>query len=339
MMRKGFGLFAVIAALSLAYVAFGAPPSVFEKVSDHFYVWRSQDQGSNTGVLLSEVGVLLINPPSEGELDDFLRVLRNVTSKPVRWIVNTDYRHVLAGSNAYFHNLGAAAIGTREQNRLAFLALEKHGSEAAPPSDVVTAPEAAAPPAPSLPTPRFEFGRRMHIYPGGIDVHIFALAKSVTAGDICVFVPSEKIVQTGDVFLPGAYPEIDAQEGEGSAVGWIDAMRQIIEAVPLLKSAMPPPEPDPDAPPEEEKTLEELVVVVPGHGPISDLQQVKDMFEAARRLRTVASRAAKAGQSRERFLRSTPLEVRQYGNYEPFAGLLFDDLTGQLPDAKPEVRD
>jgi hypothetical protein len=123
---------------------------------------------------------------------------------------------------------------------------------------------------------------------------------------------------------------IDQTGGEGSALGWIDGLKQAIDTVPLLKSAMPPPKPDPGKPPPEEKTLEELVTVIPGRGQRSNLQGMKDLLEAALKLRSELARAIGAGRSCESILSSSALgPVRSLGNFESFAAQLFDDLAAQ----------
>jgi hypothetical protein len=142
-----------------------------------------------------------------------------------------------------------------------------------------------------------------------------------------VYVPAEKVLVTGDFFAPGKFPAIDNAGGEGTARGWIEGLKQVIDFVPILKSAMPQPKADPVPVPEPEKTLEEMMLVMPGHGPASNMQQVKSLWTAAQKLRTEANRAITAGRTREDFLKSLSPDVfGEFGNLEPFAALLYDDL-------------
>ena len=108
--------------------------------------------------------------------------------------------------------------------------------------------------------------------------------------------------------------------------------RAVIEAVPLLRSAMPPrPSTATKAPalPAQEKTLEELVVVVPGHGRASNLAELKNLLENAQKLRTEVGRAVSAGRSRATLLGSVVLSFREYKEVESFAGQLFDALSAK----------
>jgi glyoxylase-like metal-dependent hydrolase (beta-lactamase superfamily II) len=230
-------------------------------------------------------------------------------------VVHTDYQQARQGGTAALLKLGAAFVCSRELDRLA-------SAPGAP-------PDPAAPPLPARPNPRFVFDRQLHLFPGGIEVRISAIGgKARTAGDVFLYVPSEKVLVLGDYITPGSFPLIDSGPGEGTATGWIDGLRQVVDSVPLLKSAMPQPKPDPAAPPVPEKTLEELVFVIPGHGAPSDLKQLKDLLASAIRLRAEASRAVGAGRAREDFLRTLSGEAyKELGNVEPFAAALFDDLS------------
>jgi glyoxylase-like metal-dependent hydrolase (beta-lactamase superfamily II) len=171
----------------------------------------------------------------------------------------------------------------------------------------------------------------MRLFPEGVEVRILALEhRAHTGGDIVVFVPDEKVLLTGDLYGPARFPDIDSEPGEGSAQGWIDGIRQVIRWVPLLKSAEPEPKPDPEEPPEEEKTLEELVTVIPGRGPISNLQEVKDLYDLARGLRTAAGRAIKAGRTLKRFLTQGSLaEHRSMANFQHYASELYNALANE----------
>ena len=102
----------------------------------------------------------------------------------------------------------------------------------------------------------------------------------------------------------------------------------MIDSVPLLKSAMPQPKPEPTAAQEPAKTLEELVTVIPGHGAPANLQQMKDLHAIAQKLRTETERAVSYRRTREEFLRRLSWDAYgSYANLEPFAGQLFDDLS------------
>jgi glyoxylase-like metal-dependent hydrolase (beta-lactamase superfamily II) len=315
MRKPALGMFASAFLWLAADPASGAAAG-FQKVSPHFFYLESKTGAANTGAIITGDGVLLIDPPPEPEIPALLNALKTVTARAVRWVVSTDYQQAGAAGLATFLKQGAAIIGSKDLDRLAT-------------STIVLEPGQPAPPVPARPNPRFLFGRQLHLYPAGIEVRILAVKpKARTAGDVIVFLPSEKVLEVGDFFTPLSFPLIDSGPGEGSAVGWIEGLKQVMEFVPLLKSAMPQPKQEPPVPAEPEKTLEESVAVIPGHGAPGNLQQMKALLAAAQKLRTEANKAIAAGRAREDFVKALPGDVfGEYGNLESFAGLLFDELS------------
>ncbi len=311
----------------------GAPPR-FEKVSDHYYCFQCRSGGLNVGAVVSDDGVLLINPPPEPDLTEAMDALKRVSPRPVRWIVATDYRIAVAGGAGRLAEQGAVLIGSDSMRPLL-----------AAPYDPKTTPDGqqetkAGPPAPRRDIPRLSiaFGSQMRLFPGGLEVRIFSLhAKARTAGDVVILIPAEKIVQLGDLYNLGSYPEIDEDEGGGSATGWIDGMKQVIESVPLLKPAIPAPKTSPSAkaaPPKTvpavggDKTLEEEVIVVTGHGPRSNLMELKGLLETSQKLRAEVSKLASGGTERENVLSSPRLAAfRVYNGFDQYASQLFDELS------------
>lgn len=299
-----------------------------EKISDHAYRLQYGAEQRNCAVVATAAGVLVVDPPPEQDLPVLLEALRNIHAGPVRWVVPTDYLRLLRGAGRMLHDQGAAVIGSAELDRLARAAREK-GDETVSPSP--QGPQASPPAADPLPSPRFVFGSRMRLFPDDLEIRILAVKhRARTAGDVVLFVPSEKVVLTGDLYTPFAFPEIDGGAGEGSASGWIDGLEEVIRAIPVLKSAMAEPKPDPNEPPEEEKTLEELIPVVGGHGPLSNLQEMKDMLAAAKTLRSEAAKAVRAGVSADRFLQSsTAGTLEDYSNLRLFVERLFEELAAK----------
>lgn len=301
--------------LSAANSASTRAATGFRKVTEHFYYLESKTGAANIGAVITGEGVLLIDPPPEPEIPAMMNALKAATSRAVRWVVSTDYQQAQTGGVATFLKQGAAIIGSKELDRLAA-------------SIVIAYPSQTVPQIQARPSPRFLFSGQLHLFPTGIEVRILAVkSKARTAGDVVVFLPSEKVLEVGDFFTPGSFPVIDSVPGEGSAAGWIDGLKQVIESVPLLKSAMPQPKREPAVPPEPEKTPEEMVAVIPGHGEPSNLQQMKALLTAALKLRAEVTRVIAAGRTREEFVRSLGREIfGDYANLEAFAGQLFDEL-------------
>ncbi len=308
----GLAFVLVVPVLGLA-----TAPARFQKLTDHYLYLQGSPETGNVGAFISDSGILLVNPPAPNDSAAVLEALKRVSSRPVRWIVSTDYRKENWSAPSPLLAQGASALASQA-------AFERSRSDAA------GAPVSPRPPSSSAGT--FVFGRQMRLYPGGIEVKVFAPQAKSRAGDVAIFVPAERVLQVGDIFLPGSFPSIQEDSGEGAALGWIEALKQVVDLVPLLKSAMPQPKPDPAKPGAEEKTLEESIAVVPGRGPASNLQEMKTLLEQAQKMRAEMTRAITAGRSRESALASPALApFRSLENFETFAARLYDALSAAKP--------
>jgi hypothetical protein len=289
--------------------SFGAAPR-FIKVSDHCYYLQLKDSGENVAAVVTDDGILMVNPPQEPDLSIALDALATMTSKSVRWIVftepgfsRTSYARVFADRNALI--LTAARL-----------------QALSPPENAPQTGNGAAAPAP----PRLIFEGQMHLFPSNVEVRIIALQhKARTGGDVALFVPAEKVLFVGGLFEAARFPDIDRAAG-GSPVEWMDGMKQVIDSVPVLKSAIPAAKPAPK--PEQEKTLEEGVTVISARGEVSNLQNMKDLLESCKKLRADIARAVKAGRTLKSYLASSASDpYRSYENFEPYAAQLFEALS------------
>lgn len=319
-MREARHVSALLLSLLLGLHCFAAVPK-FEKVSEHCYYFQSQGESANVAAIVSDDGVLLVNPPGDPDtaaLDAF----KKLTTRPVRWVVSTDYRFARSRGAERFIEQGALALRSKQINDLVSTA---PASEPAP-AGASQQDKKSGKPADSASAARLVFGHQMRVFPGGVEVRIIAVQhKAHTGGDVVVFVPAEKVLIVGDLYVAGKYPEIDVAPGDGSALGWLDGMKQVIDAVPLLKAAIPQKT---EVKPGEEKSLEESVTVISARGARSNLQEMKDLLDAAQKLRGEITKAVSGGRDIESFLSSPAASpFRSYENFDPFARQLFDALS------------
>jgi glyoxylase-like metal-dependent hydrolase (beta-lactamase superfamily II) len=307
-MKKAALWILVSAIVCCAEVSFGAEPR-FVKLSDHCYFLQSQDSGANVAAVITDDGVLMINPPPEPDLTAAAAALAKVSPKAVRWIVFTEPGLV--------RNANAPLWAERNPFILTSMRME-----------ALVRPESersAAVPGKTPALSRLVFENQMRLFPLGLEIRIIALQhKARTGGDIVVFVPAEKILFVGGLYEAARFPDIDAAAG-GNALEWFDGMKQVVDAVPVLKTAIPAAKPSPKS--EPEKTLEEGILILSMFGEPSNLQNLKDLLESARKLRTDLMRAVKAGRTCDRFLASSAADLyRAYGNLDSFAGGLCETL-------------
>jgi hypothetical protein len=107
-------------------------------------------------------------------------------------------------------------------------------------------------------------------------------------------------------------------------------MKQVIDAVPLLKPAIPQKTEPKEGKEGEEKSLEESITVLSAYGPPSNLQEMKNLLEMSQKLRGEIARAVRAGRDVEATLTSPALyPYRTYEKLDPFARQLFEELSAK----------
>lgn len=113
-MRGVGGLIGVALLFSLEGLSSAAPPRRFTKLSDHFYFFQAEAGSGNVGAVISDDGVLLIDTPPAGEIPAMLEALKRITSRSVRWVVNTHNHEDHTNGNDYFLEHNATIVLARE---------------------------------------------------------------------------------------------------------------------------------------------------------------------------------------------------------------------------------
>jgi glyoxylase-like metal-dependent hydrolase (beta-lactamase superfamily II) len=311
----------VVLAVLCGSESFGAAPR-FEKVGDHCYYLQLEEKGANVAVVVSEEGILIVDPPESQDLSLVVDALGRLSSKAVRWIAFTNPRFVQTAGTRYFAERGALLLAGARLQTLAE-SERKAGSEYPDAmKDWLNHVALAAKPSPFR---WLIFDEEMRLFPSDLEVRITAIPhRARTGGDTVVYVPAEKVLFVGDLYESARYPDIDTAS-DGSALEWINGVAQVIDSVPVLKSAIP--EEGSEAGKEEEKTLEEGIAVVSSSGEVSNLQNMKDLLEACQRLERYVKRAVDRGRSYERFLTlASTGPYYSYGNLAAYTAQLFEEL-------------
>ena len=108
----------------------------------------------------------------------------------------------------------------------------------------------AAEPAPEVALPDFTYKEGISIHFAGQEISAVHFPVGHTDGDSVIFFEPEHVVHTGDLFFAGAFPFIDPGSG-GSVAGYTANVAAVIEL------------------------LDDDTVIIPGHGPISNLDDLK----------------------------------------------------------------
>ncbi len=359
-MAKKILIIALVSLILCSLDLFAVEPKL-KKVSDHCYYLPLENGAWNVFVVITEEGVLMVNPPQEADRSNVINALNNATSKPVRWLAFTDYRFPQTSGARFFSERGALFMASSALRSLAETLIPEDAPEnPAPPEPdgqnhaiANTASSYSAPSGtdkqdgvslntPSVaairqagervgdsaaevsPFPWLIFETQMYLFPSNLEIRIMALRhKARTGGDVVVYVPEEKVLFVGGLYEAARYPEIDAASG-GDAVEWMDGIKQVLDSVPVLKPAIPKEE---TASEEDNATLEEGITVVSAKGEASNLQNMKDLLEGCQKLKRDVSRSVRIGRSCSSFLASSSANgYYSYGNLSSYAAQLFAAL-------------
>jgi glyoxylase-like metal-dependent hydrolase (beta-lactamase superfamily II) len=225
------------------------------RVRDNVYMLVGA--GGNTTVQFGDDGVLVVDTQFAPLSDRILAAIRSVTDGPFRYVVNTHVHGDHIGGNAAIAAAGrfraggnvVGDLGSAATATAAILAHENVLLRLTSP-----APGQEAVPFAAWPTETFFTDRDEFIF-NGEAVQVIHQPAAHTDGDSLVFFRRSDVVATGDLFTTVMYPFIDVASG-GTLDGYIDALNAILDITVATN------------------VNEGGTMVVPGHGRLSDEQDV-----------------------------------------------------------------
>jgi glyoxylase-like metal-dependent hydrolase (beta-lactamase superfamily II) len=202
--------------------------------------------GANVVVSAGDEGVFVVDTGASAATDNLLAAIRDLSKKPIRWIVNTTLDPDHIGGNERLSNAGRTVNG----NPAAIISHEKL------PIRMLKLPVPV--PVTARPLNTF-FGDSRDLYFNDDPVFIYR-SPGHTDGDVFVHFRHADVIAAGDTFQTTTYPAIDVTNG-GSTQGFIDGLNRILDlAVP--------------------KHLEEGgTYIIPGHGRICDEADVLEYHD------------------------------------------------------------
>ena len=225
----------------------------------------------NIAVQVGNDGVLMVDTGSAQMTDQVLATVKQlakpVTSKPLRFIVNTHFHPDHTGGNEKARADGATITGGNVAGNIqdasegaAIYAHENVMRRMSAPTGAK-----ASTPSGAWPTDTY-YGDEQELFFNGEAIQLFHPKSAHTDGDSIVFFRRSDVVMTGDIFMTTSYPIIDLQSG-GSVNGVIDALNFILDlTIPAEKQ-------------------EGGTMVIPGHGRLcdeADVVEYRDMLTIIR---------------------------------------------------------
>jgi len=233
------------------------------KVRDNVYMLVGS--GGNTTVFTGDEGIMVVDTQFAPLSTKILAAIRAISDGPIRYVVSTHMHGDHIGGNEAISKAGRTRAGG---NVVGDLGAGATGQAAIIAHENVltrlSAPPAAGQqqvPFGQWPTETY-FGRKREFLFNGEAVQIIHQPKAHTDGDSVVFFRKSDVVATGDLFTTVMYPFIDVANG-GSISGEIDALNAILDiTVPS-------------------NVNEGGTLVIPGHGRLSDEQDVIEYRDMA----------------------------------------------------------
>lgn len=269
------------------------------KVSGNIYMLEGQ--GGNIAASVGEDGIVIVDDQFAPLAEKIQVALKNlgITDKPVRFVINTHYHGDHTGGNVPFADTGSTVIA-QDNVRKRLEAGGVAGNGGAIKMDNKPAPKAA------LPIITFEHDVTVHL--NGEDIRALHFPSGHTDGDSIIFFPKNNVVHMGDDFVRYGFPFIDVSSG-GSVQGMIDAMEKASAKLPAD------------------------VKVIPGHGALSNLDDVRAFTKMLKETSAVVQKAIDEHKTLEQMKKDKILAPwskwsGDFVNEDAFIETLYNSLTG-----------
>jgi glyoxylase-like metal-dependent hydrolase (beta-lactamase superfamily II) len=173
----------------------------FSRLSEHAYAYTAEGD-PNTGIVVGDDAVMVIDTQATPVMaQDVIRRIREVTDKPVKYVVLSHYHAVrVLGASAYRAEHVIASQGTYD------LIVER--GEADMKSEIERFPRLfrAVESIPGLTWPSIVFKDELTLRLGQLEVRLLHLGRGHTKGDTIAWLPAEKVLFSGDLVEYGATP-------------------------------------------------------------------------------------------------------------------------------------
>jgi len=202
-----------------------ARPSLpdLQKVKDNLYDITSSTPGpeftgGNTGVLVTDSGVVVVDTKLSGYGPSILEKIKKVTDKPVTMIINTHTHGDHTGSNEAFP--ASVDIVAHENTKANMMKMPAFAGEK------------------SQFLPKRTYKDKMTVGSGKNQIDLYYFGPGHTNGDTWVVYRSLRVLQTGDMFAWRDAPTIDRNNG-GSGIEYPKTLAKAIAGIKDVDVVIP----------------------------------------------------------------------------------------------------
>ncbi len=201
-------------------------------------VYMLQGGGGNIGVSVGPDGILIVDDQFAPLADKIRAALKTLGDGKLKFVLNTHYHGDHTGGNAAFGPEAPIIAQTNVRKRLSEEQKSKFFNRTTPPS-------------PKEALPVITFDQAVSVFFNGEEIKVIHFPHGHTDGDSVIFFTGSNVVHMGDDFFNGKFPVVDLEAG-GDIDGLIKNVTDIIAKLPAG------------------------VKIIPGHGPLSDVDGLKE---------------------------------------------------------------
>lgn len=258
-------------------------------------VYMLLGSGGNIALAVGDDYAFLVDDQFAPLTARILAAVAAVTTKPVKFLVNTHWHGDHSGGNENIANAGVIIVA--HDNVRTRMSAEHFNATL----------NSRTPASPKGALPVVTFGETVAFYNGGETIHVVHVPPSHTDGDAIVHFTRANTLHMGDLFFNGRYPFVDLSSG-GSFEGVINAVNVSLAYV------------------------NETTKVIPGHGAMAtraDLVLYRDVMV---KIRDRVAALIKQGKTKEQVLAAKPLAEWDAtwgtGFMDPvrFLGIVYDSM-------------
>jgi len=219
------------------------------KLGDGVYaLLANQMPKDNNGVIIGEDAALVIDAGINGAVaHQIQRIVRTLTDKPIRYLVNTTYHGDHTFGNAAFPP--EVTILSSHDNKRSMSALEREKERR---SGNMRGNVAALDDVTTWRKPDVTFSEHLAVDLGGITVELWYFGPGNAPGDTTVYLPAAKVAWTGNYLMAQGVPPMLLEGGTTPYVASLERFRDALD----------------------------VETIVPGHGPMGPAKPAIDNFIA-----------------------------------------------------------
>ncbi len=272
-----------------------------KEVADGVFAYVQATGGfciANAGLIVGPEGAIavdaLFTPPMTRA---FQEQIRRHTAKPVRQLINTHHHVDHTLGNEHFAEIDIIGhIRCRQEIERVGVPRDRLNAMAPHFADDIAAS--------GIRPPNLTFADRMTLFLGDRRIELMHLGTGHTVDDVLVYLPEEKLLFAGDV----AFHYVTPLAFEGHISGWI----RVLDAIERM----------------------DVETIVPGHGPVGDKSDMREMRDYLALVRREARRGFHEGAPQEEVVRRIKLgRFSQWGESErlvPNVHRLYQEFRGEI---------